>query len=130
MKKVLQETLNNYLKASFKTKLKRSLKELQSKNTFSETIEMLNEVAERRDFLEDEFGINMSEYDEKFLDIIESLMKIHYNESQISLINYYVFKIPYLEDYTGKLVIYKGKTASTVPLETPEDLWRAIKLLK
>ena len=73
-KKELRKTLSSYLKASIRIKEKDMAREVIEKKLFIESIVLLREIEDRRDFLEDEIGMDMSIYEEKFLQIIENFI--------------------------------------------------------
>jgi hypothetical protein len=70
--------------------------------------------------------MDMSMYEEKFLQIIENLFKVHFSKEQFALIQYYLYKVPSIEDWDGMIDITDGKDIITVKFETPEDVWNTI----
>jgi hypothetical protein len=85
LKKDLRKTLNSYLKGSISIKEKDMAREVMEKKLFIENIILLREIEDRRDFMEEELGLDMSIYEEKFLQIIENLFKIHFSKEQFAL---------------------------------------------
>ena len=79
-KKDLRKTLNSYLKASVSIKEKDMAREVIEKKLFIENIILLREIEDRRDFMEEEIGVDMSTYEDKFLQVIENLFKIHFTK--------------------------------------------------
>jgi len=100
------------------------------KKLFIESILLLREIEDRKDFMESELGVDMSVYEEKFLQVIENLFRINYNKEQMELIQYYLYKIPLVDDYDGKIDLSDGKNIVTVKFETPEDVYNVITSLK
>jgi len=100
------------------------------KKLFIESIILLREIEDRRDFMEEEIGMDMSMYEEKFLQIIENLFKLHFNKEQFALIQYYLYKVPTIEDWYGMIDLSDGKEMITVKFETPEEVWTVINSLK
>ena len=92
-KKDLRKTLNSFLKASISIKEKDMAREVIEKKLFIENIILLREIEDRRDFMEEEIGVDMSIYEEKFLQIIENLFKIHFSKEQFALIQYYLYNL-------------------------------------
>ena len=74
--------------------------------------------------------MDMSMYEEKFLQIIENLLKVHFNKEQFSLIQYYLYQVPTIQDWDGLIDISDGKEMITVKFETPDDVWTVITSLK
>lgn len=129
-KKELRKTLNNYLKGSVQIKEKDMAREVMEKKLFIESIVLLREIEDRRDFMEEEIGMDMSIYEEKFLQIIENLFKVHFTKEQFALIQYYLYQVPTIMDWDGKIDITDGKEMITVDFETPDQVWTVINSLK
>jgi hypothetical protein len=126
LKKELRKALNNYLKGSVTIKEKDMARDVMEKKLFVESITLLREIEDRRDFMESEIGLDMSQYEEKFLQVIENLFKVHFNKEQFALIQYYIYQVPTLVDWDGKLDLSDGKEMLTVDFETPEQVWNVI----
>jgi hypothetical protein len=130
LKKELRKTLNNYLKGNTRIKERDMARDTMEKKLFIESIILLREIEDRRDFMEEEIGMDMSMYEEKFLQIIENLFKVHFTKEQFALIQYYLYKVPEIEDWDGKIDITDGKEMITVDFETPDQVWNVISSLK
>lgn len=129
-KKELRKVLNSYLKASISIKEKDMAREVMEKKLFIENIILLREIEDRRDFMEEEIGVDMSIYEEKFLQVIENLFKIHFSKEQFALIQYYLYQVPTIADWDGMLDLSDGKEMITVRFETPEEVWNVINSIK
>ena len=129
-KRELRKILSNYLKGSVRIKERDMARDIMEKKLFIESIVLLREIEDRRDFMEEEIGMDMSMYEEKFLQIIENLLKVHFNKEQFSLIQYYLYQVPTIQDWDGLIDISDGKEMITVKFETPDDVWTVINSLK
>ena len=105
-------------------------RDIIEKKLFIESIILLREIEDRRDFMEDEIGMDMSVYEEKFLQIIENLFRVHFTKEQFALIQYYLYKVPTIENWDGMIDITDGKEMMTVKFETPDQVWNVINSLK
>lgn len=130
MKKAIKEVINNYLQISIRLVEKDLPKDVMEKKLFVESILLLKEIEDRKDFMESEIGVDMSVYEEKFLQVIENLFRIHYSKEQLSLIQFYLYQIPLIQDYDGKIDLADGKEVITVEFETPEDVYKIINSIK
>jgi len=128
--KVLRKTLNNFLKVSVTIKEKEMARDILDKKLFIESIILLKEIEDRRDFMEEEIGVDMSIYEEKFLQIIENLFRMYFSKEQMSLIQYYLYQVPSIVDWDGMIDITDGKEMITVKFETPAEVWDVITSLK
>ena len=129
-KKELRKVINNYLKGSVRISEKDMARDVIEKKLFIENIILLREIEDRRDFMEEEIGVDMSIYEEKFLQVIENLFKIHFSKEQFALIQYYLYQVPTIVDWDGKIDLSDGKDMITVDFETPEQVWNVITSLK
>lgn len=130
MKKVIRQAINNYLKGNIRISEKELDRDVMEKKLFIESILLLREIDDRRDFMESELGVDMTVYEEKFLQIIENLFKMHFNKEQLALIQYYIYQVPTLDNWDGKIDLSDGKSMITVDFETPEQVWNVISSLK
>jgi len=105
-------------------------REVMEKKLFIENIILLREIEDRRDFMEEEIGVDMSIYEEKFLQVIENLFKIHFSKEQFALIQYYLYQVPTIDNWDGKIDLSDGKDMITVDFETPEQVWNVITSIK
>lgn len=130
MKKLIRPIIKRYINASIIIKERDMARDVMEKKLFIESIILLREIEDRRDFMEEEIGMDMSMYEEKFLQIIENLFKVHFTKEQFALIQYYLYKVPSIEDWDRMIDITDGKDIITVKFETPEDVWNTISSLQ
>jgi len=130
MKKVIREVINNYLQTNIRISEKGIAQDVMEKKLFIESILLLKEIEDRKDFMESELGVDLTVYEEKFLQVIENLFRITYNKEQMDLIQYYLYQIPLVEDYEGKIDLSDGKNIVTVNFDTPEDVYNVVTSLK
>jgi len=130
LKKELKKTLNSFLKANVTVIEKDMARDIIEKKLFIESIILLREIEDRRDFMEEEIGMDMSIYEEKFLQIIENLFRVHFTKEQFALIQYYLYKVPTIDNWDGMIDITDGKEMITVKFETPDQVCDVINSLK
>lgn len=130
LKKELRKGINSYLKGSVTIKERDMARDVIEKKLFIESIILLREIEDRRDFMEEEIGVDMSIYEEKFLQVIENLFRAHFSKEQFALIQYYLYQVPTLIDWDGKIDLSDGKDTITVDFETPEQVWNVITSVK
>jgi len=104
-------------------------KEVLEKKLFIQCIELLRQIEDESAFAVEELGIDLTTYEEKFLIVINNLFSLHFNKEQHSLIMYYVYQIPSSEDFEGTVNIVVENKEVNLPLNTPEDLWKAVSKL-
>jgi hypothetical protein len=134
-KTAIRSIIKNYLKVNFKLSIKEQDRNLMNKKLFIETLSIMREIEDRRDFMEEEIGMDPTVYEEKFIQVIENLFKMIFNKHQLTLINLYLYDLVHDRDWDGKLqldlIIGKNETQQKVfNFKTPEDVWNVLEILK
>lgn len=130
MKKDIRLAINSYLQTKVAIKERPVAQDILDKKLFISSLTLLREIDDRRDFMEEELGVDLTVYEEKFLQVIENLFKLHFSKEQMALIQHYLYIIPTVQDWDGKVDISDGKEIITVDFETPEQVWNVITSLK
>lgn len=97
------------------------------RRSFRKIILALREIDERRDFMESELGLDMTQYEDKFFNIIEDLLKVVFNKSQLALIQMYLYQLFPDKEWDGKITVQIGKEEKEVNFKTVEEVWNVIK---
>lgn len=97
------------------------------KKLFIEVLKQLKQIEERRDFMQEEIGMDMTVYEDQFFSVIENLMKMHFKKEQLGLIQMYLYQLAPDKEWDGTITIEKNKKEQTVNFKTPEDVWSVIK---
>ena len=98
------------------------------KDTFVETVILLEHCWLRTNFLHEEVKIDLWNYEENYYKIIENLIFMQYSEEVANLILWYVYD---RFDADGKIlgldIIFPGKEPKRFILKTPTDLWNLVE---
>ena len=130
MKKDIRLAINSYLQTKVVLRERKVAQDILDKKLFINSLVLLREIDDRRDFMEQELGVDLTIYEEKFLQVIENLFRMHFNKEQLALIQHYVYIVPTVQDWDGKVDITDGKEIITVDFETPEQVWNVITSLE
>ncbi len=129
-KNTVRRAFNNYFDLRVRISTKEVDKRVMNKSLFLNIINNLKSIEERRDFMQDEIGMDMTTYEDKFFQVIEDLFKLNFNKPQISLIQTYIYEATRPEDWNGTVTIeVENKSVKTFDLKTPEQLWSVVELL-
>lgn len=106
--------------------------EIVNKKLFVEVIDELKKIEERRDFLQDEIGMDVTAYEDRFFKVIENLMKIAFNKYQIDLIKMYLYDLLPDKSWDGTITIEEthsnGKLITKkVNFKSASDVWNVVK---
>ena len=109
--------------------IKSKQKGLSEKDIFINVIDILDECWTRSSVLGEEFGMDMSSYDEPFYLMIENLFYIKYGEWKTDIVLWWTYnRFNENEELMPvKLNDHVEKTEEEVFIETPEELWEFLK---
>jgi|TARA_B110000967_G_C18329611_1_gene291430 hypothetical protein len=115
----------------FRIKQVQPSREDMDKKSFKAVIQGLREIEDRRDFLQDEIGMDVTAYEDKFFDVIENLIKMAFNKEQQALIQCYLYQLLPDPDWDGTITIEVGKDKQekVVSFKTVDDVWTALQAI-
>jgi len=125
-KKRIRQVLYSIHPLSYRIKVKSPDKETMDKKLFIEVIKQLRQIEDRRDFMQEEIGMDMTAYEDQFFTVIENLMKMHFKKEQLALIQMYLYQLAPDKEWDGTITIEKNKKEQVVNFKTPEDVWSVI----
>ena len=124
IKKYIDEILNT--KSSLIAK--RPVKQDKLKQLFCNVLNELQFVNARAVGMKHDFSVDFTNYDDPFFKVIDSLMKLHFNEKQRSMINWWLYD-KFLPS-GDVLILNDSETQEEIPTETAEDIYDLIEQLK
>tara|TARA_B110000977_G_C11078938_1_gene492229 strand:- start:1235 stop:1639 length:405 start_codon:yes stop_codon:yes gene_type:complete len=127
VKEKIRKTLKQIIDVSFNIKIKHPDKDTMNKKIFIKVIDELKKIEDRKDFLADEIGIDMTVYEDQFFSVIENLFKLAFNRSQLGLIQMYLYQLVPDKDWDGTITIEKNKEEKIVPFKSAIDVWNVLK---
>ena len=125
-KKKIRQTLFSIHPLSYRISTKEPDKNSMNKKLFIGVLEQLKKIEERRDFMHEEIGMDMTAYEDQFFTVIESLMKMFFNKEQLALIQMYLYQLVPDKEWDGTITVEKNKKEKIVPFKKPEDVWEVI----
>lgn len=127
LKDNIREVLKSRLDLSYRIKAKEPDKETMNKKIFIDVIEELKKIEDRKDFLAEEIGMDMTLYEDQFFSVIENLFKLVFNKAQLVLIQMYLYELVPDKEWDGTITVEVGKEEKTLPFKSAEDVWNVIK---
>ena len=129
-KKRIRQILHSVHPIPFRIKYKEPSREHMNKMIFVRVINNLKKIEDRRDFLLDEIGMDMTAYEDQFCSSIEDLFKMTFSKEQLALIQMYLYQLVPDKDWDGTITIEtKSKGEKVVNFETAQDVWDVLKTL-
>tara|TARA_A100001015_G_scaffold306909_1_gene401932 strand:- start:295 stop:609 length:315 start_codon:yes stop_codon:yes gene_type:complete len=98
-----------------------------NKKLFIQIVNSLKKIEDRRDFMQEEIGMDMTAYEDNFFQVIEDLMKMTFNKQQLALIQMYLYQLVPDKGWDGTITVEKNDKEKIVAFKTPEQVWDVIK---
>lgn len=130
LKDKIRKILKNNIDVSYRISSAEPNRENMDKKIFKDILNELQKIDERRDFMVDEIGMDMTVYEDQFFSVIENLFKLAFNQEQLALIQMYLYQLVPDKEWDGTIVVEQNKKEKTVSFRTPEDVWNVILELK
>jgi len=127
-KKRIRQVLFSIHPLSYRIRSNELDSKLMNKKLFIQVIKQLRQIEDRRDFMQEEIGMDMTVYEDQFFNVIENLMKMYFNKEQLALIQMYLYQLVPDKEWDGTITVEKNKIEKTVNFKTPEDVWEVINL--
>ena len=106
----------------------RPVKGLLKKEAFIRFMENYKYANDRTLILKLDHRVDMTEFEEPFIQAIEALLKLHFNKAQTQILEWWLYEKWNHED--GVLQLTNTETDEELPSDTPEDLWVLLQTLK
>ena len=126
LKTRIREALKNQVDVKYRIVRREIPVNNMNKKIFVEIIDQLRKIEDRRDFLEEEIGIDLTLYEDTFFKVIENLFKLAFNKEQLALIQLYLYQLIPDSEWDGTIkVLLNGKEESLL-FKSPDDVWLVI----
>ena len=132
MSKKKNQTIKKYLDdiLGVNTDFKKKRPTVQSKKRqyICTILKNLQYVNHRAVGMKHDYKVDLLEYDDPFFNIIDSFLKLYFNQEQQNIINWWLYEkfLP-----TGdSLNLIDKKTEDEIPTDTPEDIYEILKNLE
>lgn len=126
----VRRTFNTFYDLRVRIVTKEIDQSVMNKSLFINIIKNLKEIEDRRDFMQDEIGMDMTSYEDKFFVVIEDLFRFSFNKPSIGIIQAFLYENSRPEEWNGTVTLEVGKKGTkTYDLKTPEHLWNIVQIL-
>ena len=127
--KQLKKDLKNILKIKGNIIRSSPVKGQIRKEHFCRFLENYRFANDRALMLKQDFQVDFVHFEEPFVQSIEALMKLHFNKSQIQLLEWWLYEKFNQSD--GSIAqLNHTETEDDIPSNTPEELWDLLQSLK
>jgi hypothetical protein len=123
----IKKAVDQLLKVNSTVKRKKKAYLDKQKDLFTSIIMALQATQIRTSLVSSELKVDFSTYDEMFLQLIDSLILLHFGKDGFEVINFYLYDKFNPDGTVNELYDDEEKI---VPSETPEDIWNILSKLK
>jgi len=128
--KVLRKTFFSIYPLSYRITKKGLDKMSMDRKIFIDVIKRLREIEDRRDFMVEEIGLDVTAYEDKFFEVIENLFKLCFNKQQLQLIQLYLYTLAPDKQWDGTITIEYNKKEQIVSFRETKYVWNVINKFK
>jgi len=123
----IKKAVDQLLKVNSTVKRKKKAYLDKQKDLFVSIIMAMQAALVRTALVNSELKVDFSTYDEMFLQLIDSLILLHFGKDGFEVINFYLYDKLNPDGTFNELYDDEDKV---VPSETPEDIWNILSKLK
>jgi hypothetical protein len=106
---------------------KRKTEEDLNRESFEKIMLLMEEIQVRSALLHSELGLDYSNYDEKFYEIIDRMFTLSFGKEAAEIIFFYVYERINPDGSINNLV---DQNNEVVPINSPSDLWYLVNHIK
>jgi hypothetical protein len=126
--KHVQVTLEEILGSKVRVKDVSNNKSIKNKQMFVDMLNAISQTSVNNFIAVNEVGIDLTRYTEPYMQAIDSLLNLTFNNKQIDIIYWWLFE-KYLPS-GDVLELIDQKTGEKLPTDTPGDIWDIIETVK
>jgi hypothetical protein len=123
----IKAAIDKLLKINSTVKRKKKAHVDKQKDLFNGIILALQALQTRTILTQSELRIDLSSYDEMFLQVIDSLILLHFGKEGYELISFYLYE---KVNPDGSINELYDDDDNVVPSTTPDDIWNILQKLK
>jgi len=122
----IQAAVNEILNIKSLIRRKKKTQTEKKKELFVMIVNSIEQIINRQNLMYAELDLDLTKYDEAFLDIIDALLVLHFNKEGAELVSYYLWDRLSPDGEINPLVDPDG---NQVFLQTAEELWSLLLLV-
>jgi hypothetical protein len=123
----IKQSIEDIIGVDTVLKRKRKSEEDINKESFEKTISLLDEIQVRSALLHVDLGLDYSNYDEKFYEVIDRLFGLYLGKEAAEVVFFYIYERINPDGTANHLV---DQNNNEVILNSPTDLWYLVNHIK
>jgi hypothetical protein len=123
----IKQSIENIIGSDTVLKRKKKTEEDIHRESFEKIMLLMDQIQTRGVLLHAELGLDYSNYDEKFYEIIDRLFTMHFGKEAAEIIFFYIYERINPDGTTNELV---DENNQVITLTNPTDLWYLVNHIK
>jgi hypothetical protein len=123
----IKQSIEDIIGTDTVLKRKRKTEEDLNRESFEKIMLLMDEIQVRSALLHSELGLDYSNYDEKFYEIIDRMFTLNFGKEAAEIIFFYVYERINPDGTINNLV---DQNNEIVPINSPSDLWYLVNHIK
>jgi hypothetical protein len=123
----LKKSIEDIIGSDTVLKRKKKTEEDINRESFEKIILLMEEIQTRGVLLQADLGLDYSNYDEKFYEIIDRLFQMHFGREAAEVIFFYAYERINPDGSVNELI---DENNQVVVLSSPTDLWYLVNHIK
>jgi len=123
----IKQSIEDIIGSDTIIKRKKKTEEDLNRESFEKIILLMDEIQTRGVLLHTDLGLDYSNYDEKFYEIIDRLFTMHFGKDAAEIIFFYIYERINPDGSVNGLIDEKNQI---INLNNPTDLWYLVNHIK
>lgn len=123
----IKKSIEDIIGSDTVLKRKRKTEEDINRESFEKIILLMDQIQTRGVLLQADLGLDYSNYDEKFYEIIDRLFQIHFGREAAEIIFFYAYERLNPDGSVNELI---DENNQAIILNNPTDLWYLVNHIK
>ena len=123
----IKKSIEDIIGSDTVLKRKKRTEEDVNKEWFEKIILTLDQIQTREILMNTELGLEFSEYNEKFYEIIDILFQMHFGKEAAEVIFFYIYE---RQNPDGSMNVLLDQNDVEITLSSPSDLWFLVNHIK
>jgi len=123
----IKQSIEDIIGTDTTLRRKRKTEEDLNRESFEKIMLLMDEIQVRSALLHSELGLDYSNYDEKFYEIIDRMFTLNFGKEAAEIIFFYVYERINPDGTTNELL---DQNNEIIPINNPSDLWFLVNHIK
>jgi len=123
----IKQSIEDIIGTDTTLRRKRKTEEDLNRESFEKIMLTMDEIQVRSALLHSELGLDYSNYDEKFYEIIDRMFTLNFGKEAAEIIFFYVYERINPDGTTNELL---DQNNEIIPINSPSDLWFLVNHIK